>query len=127
MQEYLKVKIASLAEEARIIRKKERVALKDARRFEATGDPEGAVHRHLFFGLRRHRTFDVRSEARHALLALAFLRGCPYRRVEQKAHVAPLSKSIARMLVKFGDFKTPEAALEAVNVWLEVPPTALAA
>ena len=61
----LRVKIKSLATEAHIIRAEER---------KAVGDRRQSLH--------LHRTIDVRREARHALLAYAFLRHMPYRRVE---------------------------------------------
>lgn len=97
---FLKVKIKSLAAEARIIRAEERrrrgkkvetprhsktplgELLNDQRRSVRLryvrplkdGDP--------FFALRAHRTNDVRREARAALLAYAYLRGKYYRVTE---------------------------------------------
>ena len=65
---YLKVKVKSLAAEARIIRHDE----------EVWRHREHDKGRPTFFGLRAHRTWDVRNEARAAQLAYAFLRGKPY-------------------------------------------------
>jgi hypothetical protein len=74
MKLYLKMKIMSLAAEARIIRTEEK-----------KWPGEHAVRN----GLHQHRIRDVRSEARHALLAYGFLRGRDYRRLERKAARAP--------------------------------------
>lgn len=67
----LKVKIKSLAEEARIIRAEE---LKAVRR----KSPDVQLHD----SLRHHRVWDVRREQRSAMLAYAMLRGKEYRKVE---------------------------------------------
>lgn len=56
---FLKVKIKSLAEEAKIIRHEERKSFNPAQR--------NSLH--------QHRTWDVRRESRAALLAYAYLRG----------------------------------------------------
>jgi hypothetical protein len=69
---YLKVKIKSLAAEARIIRHEE----------EVWRHRETERGRPTFFGLRSHRKLDVRTEARAAQLAYAFLRGRPYSHTE---------------------------------------------
>lgn len=87
---YLRVKIRSLAEEARIIRKEER-------RF-----PKGSRNNEVYFGLHTHRTYDVRNEARHALLAYAFLRHRPYRTVEPKCHTEPLWDRVWTLIKKYG-------------------------
>jgi hypothetical protein len=70
---YIKVKILSLAAEARIIRRQEAKA---------------RAHEDLFLrmGLADHRKGIVRHEARHALLAYGFLRGTPYKKMEAKCH-----------------------------------------
>lgn len=60
----LKVKVKSLAEEARIIRREERLALQGRK-------PDYVLHTEL----RLHRVRDVRREQRVSLLAYAFLRG----------------------------------------------------
>lgn len=70
----LKVKIKSLAEEARIIRHEERRAL-----CRELPTEQRAKYRDLplFEELRMHRVNDVRREQRASLLAYAFLRGKP--------------------------------------------------
>lgn len=67
----LRVKIKSLAVEARIIRLEEQRAKK---RHDTA----------LLVSLEQHRKYVVRSEARHSQLAYAFLRGKPYDMVETK-------------------------------------------
>lgn len=70
----LRVKIKSLAAEARIIRQEERRALR-----LSTEDPDRLPR---YRTLRDHRRQDVRTAARAALLAYAFLRGRAYATVE---------------------------------------------
>lgn len=83
---YLKVKIKSLAEEARIIRKEtkraKRVSIKN--------------------GLAEHRKGVVRNEARHTHLAYGFLRGREYRQMEPKAHETPNWDKVRKMVSKYG-------------------------
>ncbi len=67
------MKIKSLSEEASIIRKEEQLA------------PTRAIR----LDLQDHRRGKVRYVTRHALLAYAFLRGIPYRRIEPKTHEPP--------------------------------------
>lgn len=75
---HLRVKIKSLAEEARIIRKEEKKALKLSPR---TGDNGYCP---TYESLRTHRKGVVGYEARHSLLAYGFLRGMPYAYMEQR-------------------------------------------
>lgn len=81
---YLKVKIKSLAEEAKIIRKEE------------ARNPEFRL------GLAEHRKGIVRNEARHTLLAYAFLRGKDYKQVEPKCHEKPEWSRVESMIIKYG-------------------------
>jgi hypothetical protein len=81
---YLKVKIKSLAEEARIIRKEE---------FKSKGQ--------LQFGLYLHRIGKVRSEARHTQLAYGFLRGRKYSQLEKTSKYINVTKIIS-MIEKYG-------------------------
>lgn len=90
---YLKVKIKSLAEEAKIIRKEEKGPHSDR-------DEYGHSARQM--GLQLHRTGVVRREARHALLAYGFLRGRRYRQMEAKCEFPPDWESVQRMVVKYG-------------------------
>lgn len=86
---YLKVKLKSLAAEAKIIRAEEERAKKYK-------DQE------LLSGLEWHRKDVVRSAARHTLLAYAFIRGIPYKKVEAKCEKAPDLKRIMSMIQKYG-------------------------
>lgn len=87
MKVFLKVKIMSLAAEARLIRAEERnwPGEHDARK-----------------GLRKHRIRDVRREARHALIAYGFLRGRSYRQIERVAAQPPDWKRVEQLIEKFG-------------------------
>ena len=83
---YLKVKLKSLAEEARIIRLETKRAKRESIRN----------------GLALHRTGVVRREARHTHLAYGFLRGKEYRQIEPKAHIAPDWDKVRKMVEKYG-------------------------
>jgi len=82
---YLKVKIKSLAEEARIIRKEERQSKGEKRE-----------------GLYLHRVGTVRRAARHTLLAYGFLRGREYRQIEAKCETTPMWPEVFKMVAKYG-------------------------
>lgn len=73
----LKIKIASLAEESRIIRAEEK---------KHTGEQRNAIH--------NHRVIDVRRAQRATLIAYGFLRGRHYRAIEPKTRwdVAPYDR-----------------------------------
>lgn len=83
---YLKVKIKSLAEEAKIIRK----------------ETKRAKSISIKNGLAEHRRGVVRFEARHTLLAYGFLRGLEYHQMEQKASEAPDWAKVKRMIERYG-------------------------
>lgn len=112
MKVYLKVKIKSLAEESKIIRKEENRVPK--------ASPE-------FFGLRSHRKFDVRHEARSALLAYGFLRGVEYRNIESKTKRQPDLNRIIELVYKYGDYRGQrdgkKIAAEKVTEWRYKPLT----
>lgn len=82
----LRVKVNSLAAEARIIRREERRTRNLNLREE----------------LYRHRTRDVRSHARSASLALGFVRGRQYHEMEPTATSEPDWPEIKRLLAKYG-------------------------
>lgn len=81
---FLKVKVKSLAAEARIIRREER------RNPELRGD------------LAAHRREVVRKEARHSLLAYGYLRGRSYRAMERTTHAEPSWAEVERMIRRYG-------------------------
>jgi len=78
---HLQVKIASLAAEQQIIRKKEIKWAKIARNASEPNRPNADNVRTTLY---EHRTKDVRLEVRAANLALAFLTGKPYVKVEKQ-------------------------------------------
>jgi hypothetical protein len=83
---YLKVKVKSLAAEAKIIRKEEKRASRLSIRI----------------GLRDHRVGIVRHEARHAQLAYGFLKGRSYAEMEGGSKQAPDWNKIRKMVEKYG-------------------------
>lgn len=106
---YLRVKIKSLAAEARIIRAEERKA-------KASGN------RALLDGLHSHRIFDVRSAARRTYIAYGYLRGRRYDQIERNGtgNLHGHWNSIARMIVKYGPegwyhFQSEERIKEAAD------------
>ena len=109
-QHRLDIKIASLAAESRLIRKKEK-----RQKGRGFGSPPDKERLSVFRDLQRHRKMVVRAHARRALLAKAFLRGMPYHRVEQKCRVKPDSKFLAKEVSTFCDRTILED--EVVN-WL---------
>lgn len=108
----LKVKIKSLADEARVIRLEEKRAMRRGRdaKLSRFADPE--LQRHLW----QHRTVDLRGEQRSALLAYAFLRGRPYAAAEPKAATPPDWERVRRIAEKFGGRPGVPAAVAASAV-----------
>lgn len=90
---YLRVKLKSLAAEAKIIRLEEQ-------RANQHKDYELQTSLHL------HRAGVVRSQSRHTLLAYQFLRGVPYAAVEGKVREGNLPSvlAIANMVRKYGAY-----------------------
>jgi hypothetical protein len=91
---YLKVKIKSLTQEARIIRTEER----------------RARTKELRDGLAAHRRGIVRSEARHAQLAYGYLRGRALKTIEATHRVghAPSWKRVASLVARYGSAELAE-------------------
>lgn len=89
---YLKIKIKSLAAEAKIIRAEEK---KHTKCNEFGYNP-------IRWGLRDHRVTVVRSEARHTLLAYGFLRGRSYRQMEPTSEGLPNWDRVWKMIEKYG-------------------------
>lgn len=81
---YLKIKLKSLAEEARIIRREE------------------AKNKRFRFGLRDHRKGIVRRVARDTVIAYGFLRGKDYKQIEQNPKTKPNWEAIKKMVEKYG-------------------------
>jgi len=91
---YLKVKIKSLATEARIIRMEERKSLAQSRK-------KGTTPHMAYWGLRSHRTGIVREEARYSQIAYAYLRGRPYR-ITEKTDRTPDWARVVKVVSRFG-------------------------
>lgn len=85
---FLKVKLKTLTEEARIIRKEEFRAYDTNLRNELVA----------------HRRGPVRSEARATHVAYGFLRGRDYAQVEGRAYSAPNWSKVESMVKRYGDF-----------------------
>ena len=92
-REMLRVKVKSLAVEARIIRR-------EAQR----------THGVLRDELHTHRVWLLRSEARHTHLAYGFIRGRTYLQIEPKAATAPNWERVRKMTKRYGPsgFVEPE-------------------
>lgn len=84
----LRVKIKSLAYEAKVIRFEERRA-KVRKNFDLIGE------------LHSHRKHEVRMEARDSLAAHAFLRGVPFKSIEPRATTYPRWKNVENMARRF--------------------------
>jgi len=105
---YLKVKIASLAAEARIIRNLEK-RRRNVHRKKRPG--VSIIFDDVWCGLNTHRRFELRTEARCAQLAYGFLRGRHYRVLENDPHwlKPPFSKRqpnlrrIAELVCKYAE------------------------
>lgn len=82
----LRVKVKSLAAEARIIRGEERRARR------------GDLRESLYL----HRIHEVRSHARSAHLALGFIKGRTYEQMEKQAFSKPDWPEVRRLLAKYG-------------------------
>ncbi len=106
---YLKVKLKSLAEEARIIRK----------------ETKRTKLRSIKDGLYLHRTGIVRNEARHTLLAYGFLRGRTYHKIENKAKIEPSWDKVRKMVTKYGSHFQPWSENTDYDVYLKEKAVAL--
>jgi hypothetical protein len=134
MREFLKIKICSLAAEARIIRNRERKFkkhryLKQRKAAEKSnesqqvlnpkyrplpasleacnGDPREIDRFNTFWGLRNHR-MELRKESRASGIAYGFLRNKPYRRIEAKAYTKPNWDLVEKTASRFGNKKDME-------------------
>ncbi len=115
MYNFLKIKIKSLAEEAKIIRHEERF-VKSWKR-----EP-GELPNDLYFDLHKHRTKDVCKESRSSNLAYGYLREMPYLRIEEKCYTKPDWKNVERLVTRYGNLSHNEAKFVADNLkeWSEL-------
>lgn len=141
----LKVKVKSLAEEARVIRREEGKAKGLAQRIErkvkASGvemppaDPAAVAawetawetrchHRQAFHRLQEHRRGKLRVEARCAQLAYGYIRGRKYSQLEgtRRANNPPDGKRVVEIVWSFGNPPYLVAELDGmVRAWLGLP------
>ena|SRR5260221_13365701 len=117
MLNYLKIKVVSLAAEARLIRKDEHKQLKWARFCKNFSTNTNALkhsdyHYRVFFGLQQHRKLDVRSESRHSNIAYGFLKGRKYSQIEKVQHNKntnpPSWDRVWNLVRKFGEGSSDE-------------------
>lgn len=95
-REQLKIKVNSLSEESRIIRK-----------------AEGKTHGQLREELYLHRTRDVRQETRSATLALGFIKGRTWEQMEIAPYTLPNWNRVKTLIAKYGP--RDKAKLEAIE------------
>lgn len=105
----LKIKAKHLAQEARIIRAEE---------------VKWRGHDKLYF--KNHRKTTVRYEARATQLAIAYMRGVPYKVMERKCYDTytrdtHIARRMASMILRYcnNDYKIPEPAIGEVKDWRE--------
>lgn len=129
MSVFLKVKIKSLATEAKIIRHEERkfptAAQAKKLQLRCGGQrEEGGIYSQLH----THRTMDVRREARSAQLAYGIIRGRKYSQIEETCYDPPDMKRISINLRRFGVTRTLlddkpmgelDVSIHIVHPWLE--------
>ncbi len=94
----LKVKIKTLAAEARIIALEEQRAL---RRLAHAGEGRTEAAKAAWQSLREHRRGVVGTAARRSLLAYGFLRGLPYARIEPSNSSKPDWDEVWRVAERF--------------------------
>jgi hypothetical protein len=108
---HLKIKIKSLAAEARIIRDEVTKIKKSSKRCKDE-DTERTL-RWRAESLTDHRKGVVREEARHSLLAYGLIRNIPYSVMEEKCREKPNLKKVEEMARRFG------ANSDMIGVWME--------
>lgn len=101
MKTYLKIKIKSLADEARTIRNEEK---------KTSGETRAGLH--------QHRVIDVRREQRSALLAYGFLRGRDYRVMERTSRTKPDWKRIEKLVRKYTE-EDPRITMQRFEQWVQ--------
>lgn len=128
MNEFLKVKLKSLAEEARIIRHEKRRAKARARwlrknasyRADAT---DSAIWKASMVvnNLHKHNVQVVRKEQRASYLAYGFLRGMPYKRIEQRIKSEPDWDRVQNIASRFTNgengYADPRVVAQKIAEW----------
>jgi hypothetical protein len=112
----LRVKIRSLADEARIIRSEESRCRASIAR---TVKPEYAAQKLQLeasaSSLRNHRVGELRREARYSLLAYAYIRGMAFRKTEPKSDAGKVCQvKLGDLVRRFGS----AGQASGLNAWL---------
>jgi len=97
-----RVKINSLADEARTIRAEERRCIGQAQDYNRGS-------------LRNHRKLVVGVEQRHTLLAYALSRGMPYSKLEKKCNTLVELKRVKRILHSLAEL---DLTIEQIDKWV---------
>lgn len=117
----LKVKVKSLAAEAKIIRQEEVKAKKSAQWNDVRQNiVERCKYEDIRENLYRHRIDVVRFECRCAELARAFINGVPYRTVERNTHdgaytMGRIQGRVQKLVNKYGKTKVDA---ETIHDWM---------
>lgn len=139
MRTYLKIKIKSLAAEAKIIKQEERKWFKligskevadtyaDAQKGLCRLKPIYKKDHPLRMGLRQHRIDVVRPECRHSNIAYGFMRGRAYKQIENKCYEQPNWERVARIVNTFSGAKyiakgMDKQLFEDIKAWGAVIP-----
>lgn len=119
MKAFLRIKVTSLAAEAKLIRKDENFYLAKARRRAASMEAKERA-REIFVNLRQHRIYGVRREARVSCLAYGYLRGRAYKQLEAKCYEQPDWAKVADIVRRFGDLNLKADQIkERIKLWRE--------
>jgi hypothetical protein len=113
MKLHLKIKILSLAAEARIIREQEQRLCRIARRLRLKQKPTTNIEL-AHDSIRDHRKFDIRNEQRATLIAYGFLRGRDYKAIEIKADTSPDWERAKALALKYGG----QPAKSQIDGWI---------
>lgn len=107
MNDYLKIKVVSLGDEVKRIRKQEAFRVKRYLRFAPSGvepNPDKFnFHYNIYQGLLDHRKRIVSTEARAANLAYGFNRGHSYEAIEANPHTYPNLKKVRGLAARYGN------------------------
>lgn len=99
-REMLKIKLKSLADEARIIRQQEHAASRNENWImEKTGQ---GIRESLQTELHHHRIFVVRKAARDTHIAYGLIRGKTWQQMEPTAKTHPDWDAVEKMVKKYG-------------------------
>jgi len=104
----LKIKIKSLAEESRIIRKEELSIKKGKFSYKSNMRRESIY---------LHRTTHIRPIARATYLAYGLIRGLGYKQIERTSMTIPNWSKVKSMVEKYSDSDKREENLKILNEW----------